>query len=421
MSHLLLEIQIAFRYLFNRTEENFISLVSIFSFAGIMLGVAILIIVISVMNGFREKLIDNIIGAGGHISIISYKNDISNSQQIIENLKNQNPEILKITPMIQSQGLANINDNNVGLMVFAIEDLEDKEMLFHALQEPEQDFINNFNRLKKIVVGSRFAESMNLKIGDYVNLISSKSVSSLLGDIPRMKEYEIGAIFETGVFDFDKNVIFMPMNEGRIFFQLYDSINKIEIDLKSPYLSEKVLIKMRNDFENSGNEDLIMNDWQSSNSHYLSALKTEKNVMFLILSLIILVAIFNIISSLVMLVTEKQKSIAILRSFGMTKSSILRIFLYCGMMISVSSTFFGAALGILVAKNINSIKVFIEKIFDIGLFDQSIYIFNEMPSIIKFDDIFYIVSFSLIVSFLAVLWPSKKASEKDPATILRYL
>ncbi len=421
MSHLLLEIQIAFRYLFNRTEENFISLVSIFSFAGIMLGVATLIIVISVMNGFREKLIDNIIGAGGHISIISYKNDISNSQQIIENLKNQHPEILKITPMIQSQGLANINDNNVGLMVFAIEDLGDKEMLFHALQEPDQDFINNFNRLKKIVVGSRFAESMNLKVGDYVNLISSKYVSSVLGDIPRMKEYEIGAIFETGVFDFDKNVIFMPMNEGRIFFQLYDSINKIEIDLKSPYLSEKVLIKIRNDFENSGNEDIIVNDWQSSNSHYLSALKTEKNVMFLILSLIILVAIFNIISSLVMLVTEKQKSIAILRSFGMTKSSILRIFLYCGMMISVSSTFFGVALGILVAKNINSIKVFIEKIFDIGLFDQSIYIFNEMPSIIKFDDIFYIVSFSLIVSFLAVLWPSKKASEKDPATILRYL
>ena len=171
MSHLLLEIQIAFRYLFNRTEENFISLVSIFSFAGIMLGVATLIIVISVMNGFREKLIDNIIGAGGHISIISYKNDISNSQQIIENLKNQHPEILKITPMIQSQGLANINDNNVGLMVFAIEDLGDKEMLFHALQEPDQDFINNFNRLKKIVVGSRFAESMNLKVGDYVNLM----------------------------------------------------------------------------------------------------------------------------------------------------------------------------------------------------------------------------------------------------------
>ena len=421
MSHLLLEIKIAFRYLFNRTEENFISLVSIFSFAGIMLGVATLIIVISVMNGFREKLIDNIIGASGHISIISYKNEISNYQQIIENLKNQHSKILKITPMIQSQGLANINDSNIGLIVFAIENLQDKEMLFDALQEPDQDFINNFNKLKQIVVGSRFAESMNLKIGDYVNLISSKSVSSVLGDIPRMKEYEIGAIFETGVFDFDKNVIFMPMNEGRIFFQLYDSINKIEIDLQSPDLSEKVLKNIRNDFENSGNEDLIVNDWQSSNSHYLSALKTEKNVMFLILSLIILVAIFNIISSLVMLVTEKQKSIAILRSFGMTKRSILRIFLYCGMMISTSSTFFGVALGILVAKNINSIKVFIEKIFDIGLFDQSVYIFNEMPSIIKFNDIFYIVAFSLIVSFLAVLWPSKKASEKDPATILRYL
>jgi lipoprotein-releasing system permease protein len=291
----------------------------------------------------------------------------------------------------------------------------------NSLKDPEQNFIDNFSELKKIVVGSRFAESMNLRVGDYINLISSKSVSSVLGDIPRMKEYEIGAIFETGVFDFDNNVIFMPLKEGRIFFQLYDSVNKIEIDLQSPNDSEKLMMKLRNDFVSEEREDLIVNDWQSSNSHYLSALKTEKNVMFLILSLIILVAIFNIISSLVMLVTEKQKSIAILRSFGMTKRSIMRIFIYCGMMIAITSTFFGVLLGILISKNINSIKMFIENLLDTALFDQSIYIFNEMPSIVRFNDVFYIVAFSIIVSFFAVLWPSKKASEKDPARILRYL
>jgi lipoprotein-releasing system permease protein len=421
MSNFLLEIRIALRYLFNRTEENFISLVSIFSFAGIMLGVATLIIVISVMNGFREKLIDNIIGVGGHISIVSYKDEIENYQKIVEDLKNQNLNIKKIVPMIQSQGLANLNNNNVGLMIFAIENLQDKEIVLNSLKDPEQNFIDNFSELKKIVVGSRFAESMNLRVGDYINLISSKSVSSVLGDIPRMKEYEIGAIFETGVFDFDNNVIFMPLKEGRIFFQLYDSVNKIEIDLQSPNDSEKLMMKLRNDFVSEEREDLIVNDWQSSNSHYLSALKTEKNVMFLILSLIILVAIFNIISSLVMLVTEKQKSIAILRSFGMTKRSIMRIFIYCGMMIAITSTFFGVLLGILISKNINSIKMFIENLLDTALFDQSIYIFNEMPSIVRFNDVFYIVAFSIIVSFFAVLWPSKKASEKDPARILRYL
>ena len=416
MNNFVLEIKIALRYLFNRTEENFISLVSIFSFTGIMLGVATLIIVISVMNGFREKLIENIIGAGGHISIISSDNAMSDYQKIVNDLKDQNKDIKKIVPMIQSQALASTNNNNVGLVAFAIEDLHDKEIVLDALKEPNQNFIDNFNQMKKIIVGSRFAESMNIKVGDYVNLISSKSVSSLLGDIPRMKEYEVGGIFETGVFDFDNNVIFMPLKEGRIFFQLYDSVNKIEIDLKSPHDSEKIMMKLRNDFNEDGRDELIINDWQSSNSHYLTALKTEKNVMFLILSLIILVAIFNIISSLVMLVTEKQKSIAILRSFGMTKGSIMRIFLYCGMTISITSTFFGVILGILVAKNLNSIKLLIEKILDTALFDSSIYIFNELPSIISFNDVFYIAAFSIIVSFFAVLWP-----EKDPAAILRYL
>ena len=195
MSNFLLEIRIALRYLFNRTEENFISLVSIFSFAGIMLGVATLIIVISVMNGFREKLIDNIIGVGGHISIVSYKDEIENYQKIVEDLKNQNLNIKKIVPMIQSQGLANLNNNNVGLMIFAIENLQDKEIVLNSLKDPEQNFIDNFSELKKIVVGSRFAESMNLRVGDYINLISSKSVSSVLGDIPRMKEYSFSETY----------------------------------------------------------------------------------------------------------------------------------------------------------------------------------------------------------------------------------
>ena len=408
-----LEFFIAWRYLFHRTGEGFISLISVFSFLGITLGVATLIIVMSVMNGFREKLIENIVGINGHINIISQTNLINDYQSIIKKLEAHN-EIVRITPLIQGQTLANTDDTNVGLLVLGLDKIDDKKSLLKNL-EKEGDFDDE----KKIIIGARFAESLNLKINDQLNLISPKSMSSIIGEIPIIKKYDISGIFESGIHDFDANTIFMPLKQAQIFFQIYDSVNKIEIYLSSPYLSQKVMRELKDEFDS--NQDLIINDWQDANSHYLGALNSEKNVMFLILSLIILIAVFNVISGLVMMVTEKQKSIAILRSFGMTQGSVMRIFIYSGMLISITSTILGTGLGIIVSKNINSIKLFLEKLFDTTLFDPMVYIFNEMPSKVISNDVLYIVLFTLFVSFLAVIPPSRKAAKIDPAKILRYL
>ena len=365
------------------------------------------------MNGFREKLIDNIVGINGHINIISQTNRIDGYQSIIRKLE-AHTEIAKITPLIQGQTLANTDDTNVGLLILGLDKIDDKKSLLKNLERE-----GNFDNEKKIIIGARFAESLNLKINDQLNLISPKSMSSIIGEIPRMKKYDIGGIFESGIHDFDANTIFMPLKQAQIFFQIYDSVNKIEIYLSSPYLSQKVMRELQNEFNE--NQDLIINDWQDSNSHYLGALNSEKNVMFLILSLIILIAVFNVISGLVMMVTEKQKSIAILRSFGMTQDCIMRIFIYSGMLISITSTFLGTVFGIIFSKNINSIKLFLEKAFNTTLFDPMVYIFNEMPSKIISYDVFCIALFTLFISFLSIIPPSRKAAKIDPAKILRYL
>lgn len=410
-----LEFFIAWRYLFHRSGEGFISLISIFSFLGITLGVATLIIVMSVMNGFREKLIDNIVGVNGHINIVSQTNEINEYQKIVQKIK-KNPSVTKVTPLIQGQTLATIGDNNLGLLILGLEKIDDKNSI---LKNVELEGSQNFDNGNKILIGSRLSENLNLKINDDIDLISSKSISSIIGELPRTKKYEIGGIFDSGINDFDANTIIMPLKQAQIFLQIYDSVNKIEVYLSSPYISQKIMRELRDEFQD--NTDLIINDWQDANSHYLGALNSEKNVMFLILSLIILIAVFNVISGLVMMVTEKQKSIAILRSFGMTEFSIMKIFIYSGMLISITSTILGTGLGIIISKNINHIKLFIEKLFNTTLFDPMIYIFNEMPSKIVLHDVIYIIIFTLIISFLAVIPPSRKAAKIDPAKILRYL
>jgi lipoprotein-releasing system permease protein len=413
MSNYRIEFFIAIRYLFYRSGEGFISLVSAFSFFGIMLGVATLIIVMSVMSGFREKLIDGMVGMNGHINIVSQSGEINNYQEIVNKIR-PHDGVLDVVGLINGQALANVNDNNFGVLILGLPSIDVKKFGI------DDDFESKlFSSSKKILVGKRFAENLNLEKSGFLNLISSKSISSVVGELPRMKDYEISGLFETGMYDVDANTVIMPLRQAQIFFQLYDSVNKIEIYLKSPYISTGVMDELREEFADT--PDLVINDWQITNSHYLGALKSEKNVMFVILSLIILIAVFNIISSLVMMVMEKQRSIAILRSFGMTRGAIMRIFVFSGMLIATVSTIFGVGLGVVISENINSIKLFIENVFDVTLFDPGVYIFNEMPSKLVIKDVVYTVCLSTIVSFLAVIFPSYKASKIDPAKILRYL
>lgn len=411
MHKFILEISIAWRYLFNRTDEKFISLVSLFSFIGISLGVATLIIVMSVMNGFREKLITNILGTNGYVNISAVNAEIDNYQNLIKELSSFK-NITQVNPLITFQTLINTENNNVGVMTFGLRNINDKKLIAQNIKRGE-NLLDNSN----IIIGSRLAENLNLNIGDKLNLISPKSLNSILGDVPRNKEYNIGGIFETGMHDFDSNVIYMDLHEAQLFFQLRDKVNKIEIFIEDPYKTQELVYELRNLFKK---QDLIINDWQEVNSHYLGALQTEKRVMFLILSLIILIATFNIISSLVMLVYEKQKSIAILRSFGLTKNSILRIFIYCGMIISLTGTIAGAIIGIIFSININNIKNFLENSFEADLFNPLIYIFRDIPAKLSIHDTIAIISFSLIISILAVIFPARSASKKDPANLLKY-
>jgi len=435
-----LELKIAIRYLFNRTEEGFISLISIFSFFGIFLGISTLIIVISVMNGFREKLIDGMLGFSGHIKISSFNksdNFIENFDEIIkkidefknssiydEILKKHKISIIKTIPIIKSHALiTSFNDKNHirPIMVFS-EKNNDKKL--SDILIINKDFKFNTTKSKdQILIGSRMAEENILKIGDKINIMSPSSDSMMTGDINLSKEFEIAGIFETEIFDIDNNVIFMDFDIASSLFDYPDSsASEIEINTSNPSLSI-ILKKSLLDFFKYYEEFDYLNfsDWSEINVQYLNALKMEKKVMFLILSFIILIAVFNVMSSLTMLVNEKTKSIAILRTMGMTSFSIMRIFFYSGMIISVSAILLGSIFGIIFVKNLHNIKNFLEYSLDIEFFNPIVYLLKDIPAIIDFYDIFWIIFFTMNISILASLPPSIKASKKDPAKILKYL
>lgn len=423
-----LEIKIALRYIFNRTDEKFISLISIFSFIGITLGVATLIIVMSVMNGFRDKLINNILGIAGHISITNINGNINNYTNIIEYLNKQQFPTNSIEtpkPLIIGQALLNYNNINQGIAIIGLENLKDKKKIANNLQQAQDFSLNEYETIlseDSIIIGARLAENLNLQIGDIVNIISSHSNSSILGDIPNSKIYKISAIFETGMYDIDLSTVYISIHQAQLLFNLEkNQINRIEIITKYPEKSITTKISLYNLLiKQFPDEQLIVSDWTEINSHYLNALQTEKRVMFIILSLIILVAIFNIASSLIMLINEKQKSIAVLKSMGMTNWAILRIFTYCGIIISLSGILVGLLIGVSFIKNINTIKEFLENNLGFDFFNPIIYLFKEIPAITNTKDIISIIGLTFISSILIIIPTALKASKKDPAQILKY-
>jgi lipoprotein-releasing system permease protein len=476
-----LEFKIAIRYLFNRTEEGFVSLVSLFSFFGIFIGVSILIIVMSVMNGFREKLIDGILGASGHIKIygthdsgaddsesdteaeIIYdkeeniiKNNIKNYKFLIslidefkiskeaKNLKRkESVEIINYYPIIKGQGLISTNNKEINAVyIFGVENV--KNILHNMLvSNPNNDFEFSDQNKEKIIIGSRMAESFFLKPTDSVSLISQSSQTSILGDIPNSKDFEIGAIFERKIFDIDSHLIYINIDLARSFFDIDDdAISEIEIYTSNP--SKSIILKNelkqfidKKFYEHSNHKNdrvidknidiffqknhILVSDWSEINAGYLNALDIEKKVMLLILSFIICIALFNIISCLIMLVNEKVKSIAILKTMGLYSSSILRIFFYCGSLISFSSVFFGALFGVFISFKLDYIKNFLEYNLGLSIFDPVIYLLKDIPSSPSMKDIFYIIILTILISILMIIPPAIKASRKDPASILKYL
>ena len=408
-----LETFIAIRYFKSRRDESFISISSLFSFLGITIGVATLIIVMSVMNGFRSQLIEKIVGINGHIVLYfndeSYRNDdVIEQINTIKNIENVSKEV-EMHAMISS------DNNSSGILVKGINkaDLFERNSIEENIIEGN---LKNFEN-KNIIIGTRLATFLRVQLNDQIELISSSKSTTPFGNIPSIIKLKVVGIFDVGMYNFDRNVIFMPkILASKLLNQDEGYISHLEIFVSEINDVNKTAYEINQTLEG----DHKIYTWESLHKELFNALKVEKKVMFLILSLIVFVAAFNLISSIIMIVKDKERGIGILRSLGFTRNQILRIFIFIGSIVGILGTLIGTFLGLIITINIGKIQVFLENLFDSQLFAAEVYFFNIIPSKIIISEIITIVAIALILSLLSTLYPAWKASKIEPANILRY-
>ena len=405
-----LEKEITFRYLKTRKKDGFLNIISIFSFIGISLGVAVLIIVMSVMNGFRSELINKIVGFNAHVTVKPYENAID-----IKKLNNKNLKIISNQLVFSNSGEAIVinKDYTKGLLLRGY-----KREDFSKLQIVKQNsFVGNSDDLyeNNISIGKELSFDLNLKLGDKIMIMSPSGIQTIIGDLPKQQSFIINSIYDSGLAEFNKNVAFININTLDVFFDLSKKDRNLEIYLNDPVNIEKLKKKIQLIF----NEEFVYS-WSDINSSLFSALKVERNVMFIILSLIIIVAAFNIISGLTILVKNKTREIAILKSIGVLNRSIIKIFFLVGVIIGTSATFFGIFLGVMFSLYIEKIRYFLSDIFNISLFPEEIYFLNKMPSEIDPNSIFLISFCSVIITILVSIFPAIKAAKLDPVKALKY-
>ncbi|MBU6140752.1 MAG: lipoprotein-releasing ABC transporter permease subunit [Proteobacteria bacterium] len=411
-----LEFLIAFRYLRSKRKEGFISITAIFSFVGIMIGVATLIVVMSVMNGFRYELVNRILGINAHLTVYSSAHKINNYEEILGEIRKISG-VESANPIVESQAMMSSPSKNAGGLVKGVklDDLKNKTLISQNITAGNIEKISEKN---SILIGSAIAKNMGLQVGDKLKLISAETSETLIGAIPRIKTYEVGGVFDSGMYEYDSSTIFMNFEMAQTHFRFPDAVSGIEVFVRDP----NKLDEIKEEFYQIllRHPDLYAMDWQQSNSGFIDALKVESTVMFLILTLIILVAAFNIISSMIMLVNDKNKNIALLRTLGMSKFSVMRIFLICGSSIGFVGTFLGFLIGVLFSANINSIKMWLESMTNVSLFNPMVYFLSTLPAKVFVSDVVLIVGMALMISFLATLYPAYRASKANPAEILRY-
>lgn len=408
------EWMVAMRYLRARRQEGFISVIAWFSLMGIGLGVATLIIVMSVMNGFREELLTRILGINGHLSVQGQTAQLKDFDALADRVKFVDG-VVSVTPLIEGQVMATGRGVAQGALVRGIrpDDLERRKIVSEKIV---RGALEDFKGNNTVVIGQRLARKMGLRVGDRITLISPRGNATAFGTVPRTASYKIAATFEIGMFEYDSSFIFMPLEAAQVYFKMPKAVSNLEVFINDPDRALEVRGRIVRNVKNVGR----IHDWQQANASFFNAIQVERNVMFLILTLIILVAAFNIISSMIMLVKDKGKDIAILRTMGATRGMVMRVFFLAGASVGVIGTVGGSFLGIAFANNIETIRQWLQGLTGTELFAAEIYFLSQLPAVIDWNEVVSVIVMAFALSFLATLYPSWRAARLDPAEALRY-
>jgi lipoprotein-releasing system permease protein len=410
------ERMVALRYLRARRGERFVSVIATFSLVGIALGVATLIIVMAVMSGFKSTLLDSILGLNGHLGIYAVQNTgISDFDPLADKVRAM-PGVVAATPIIEGQVLFSANGANAGGLVRGIRPA-DLHTLPSIADHIKSGSLNDFAGNDAIVIGVTLAQRFGLGVGSRLTLISPEGAVTAFGTVPRVRAYRVAAIFDAGMNEYNVGYTFLPLEAAQIYFQKPDAVTDIQVMVKNPDAVVSIGRAIR---QALGDAQVRVVDWTQANDSFFAAVTVEQNVMFLILTLIIVVAAFNVISSLIMMVKDKTGDIAVLRTLGATRGAVMRIFLMCGASVGVTGTVAGTLIGVVFCRNIEGLRVWLQSTLGTTLFDPEVYYLTHLPAKLEWPTVIQVVVMALFLSLIATLYPSWRAARTDPVEALRH-
>jgi len=408
------EWMLSLRYLRSRRREGFISVIAGFSFLGIMLGVATLIIVMAVMNGFRQELLDKILGLNGHLLVQPLEKPLTDWEELADRLSKV-PGVRLAAPIVEGQALASSPFNSAGVLVRGIRSA-DLMKLTSIANNIKQGTFEGFDTGQGLGIGRRLADQLSVRAGDNITLVAPRGAVTPMGTTPRIKTYRVAAVFEIGMSEYDSAIVFMPLPEAQLYFNRAGDVTSIEVYTTDPDRIDR----FRKLVSDAADRPIFMIDWRQRNATFFNALQVERNVMFMILTLVLLIAALNIISGLIMLVKDKGHDIAIMRTMGATQGAMMRIFLITGASIGVVGTIAGFLLGVVVCLNVESIRQFLSWMTRTELFSPELYFLSRLPAEMDVGETAAVVVMALTLSLFATLYPSWRAARLDPVEALRY-